>query len=159
VSYSPALNWFIALLLPLTLAWKLTVGPDASNDLKLRIAEFLVERQFEVVETEQIIQDMPILRATQGACRMLVSRTSNYNWDRQKISKFASAGDDVFMVFRGMVYTDQPTLRTSFSHLWSRFLRPLGLVHHTTPVIAVIAPAICDAEKLHWDELRERGVL
>ena len=34
------------------------------------------------------------------------------------------------------------------------FVASWGLVRHTTPVLAVIAPALCDAE-----DLRERGVL
>ena len=159
MSYSPALKWFIALLLLPTLGWKLTVGPEESSELKWRISEFLVEHQFDVVETEQIVEDMPVLRATKAACRMSVSRIANSGWNRQIVSDLASGGDRVFIVFRGMVYTDQPTWQTLLSLRWSSLLRALGLVRHTTPVIAVVAPAACDAEDLSWDVLRERGVL
>jgi hypothetical protein len=79
------------LLLPLTLAWKLTVGLDDSNELKYGIAEFLVEHQFDVVETKRFVEDMLVLSATKGACRMRVLKVSSYGWDRQ-MGSFGSSG-------------------------------------------------------------------
>jgi hypothetical protein len=153
VSYSPALSWFIVLLLPLTLAWKLTVGLDDSNELKDRIVQFLVQHQFDVAVTEEIVEGMPTIRATREACGMLISKTSPYGWRRHMISELATATDRIFIVFRGRVYTEQPTWLTLVTHLWSRFLRELGLVHNATSVIAVVATAPCDAERFAWDEL------
>jgi hypothetical protein len=40
MSCSPALKWFIALLLPLTLGWKLTVHPDNPHELTKSLVEF-----------------------------------------------------------------------------------------------------------------------
>jgi DNA-binding transcriptional LysR family regulator len=153
VSYSPALRWFIALLLPLTLAWKLTIGLDDSNELKNRIVELLVQHQFDVVVTEEVVEDMPTIRATSEACRMLISKASPSGWRRHMISELAAATDRTFIVFRGMVYTEQPTWLTLVIHSWSRVLRKLGFVRNTTPVIAVVATVPCDAERLPWDEL------
>jgi predicted small integral membrane protein len=158
VSYSPALSWFMVLLLPLTLGWKLAVGLDDSNELKDRIVQFLVQHQFEVAVTEEIVEGMQTVRATRQSCGMLISKTSPYGWRRHMISELATRTDRIFIVFRGRVYTEQPTWLTLVTHLWSRFLRELGLVRNITPVIAVIAAAGCDAERLPWNELRE-GVL
>jgi len=154
VSYSPALRWFIALLLPLTLAWKLTVGLDDSSELKGRIVDFLVQHQFDVVVTEEVVEGMPTIRATSEACRMLISKTSPSGWRRHMISELATATDRIFIVFRGRVYTEQPAWLLVV-HLWSSFLRKLGRVRNTTPVIAVLATAPCDAERFPWDELGE----
>jgi hypothetical protein len=155
VSFSPALKWFIALLLPMGLAWKLTVGLDDSNELKEKIFEFLVQHQFDVVISQEIVEDMPTIRASSEACRMLISKTSPYGWRRHVISELAAPTDRVFIVFRGMVYTDQPTWLTLATSLLSRFLRELGLRRHVTPVIAVVATATCDVERLPWHELRD----
>jgi hypothetical protein len=157
VSYSPALRWFIALLLPLTLVWKLTVGLDDSNELKNRIVELLVQHQFDVVVTQEVVEDMPTIRATKDACRMFISKTPPSGWRQQMISELATATDRIFIVFRGRIYTEHPTWLTLVIHFWSRFLRKLGLVRNTTPVIAVVATAPCDAERFPWDELREWG--
>ena len=157
MSYSPALRWFIALLLPLTLAWKLTVGLDDTSELKNKIVEFLVQHQFDVAVTEEIVEGMPTIHATREACRMLISKTSPYGWRRHMISELATATDRIFIVFRGKVYTEQPTWLTLVTHLWSRFLREMGFVRNTTPVIAVVATAPCDAERVPWDELNEWG--
>jgi hypothetical protein len=73
------------------------------------------------------------------------------------ISELATSTDRIFIVFRGNVYTEQPTWLTLVTHLWSRFLREMGFVRNTTPVIAVVATAPCDAERVPWDELNEWG--
>ena len=156
MSYSPALKWFIALLLPLTLAWKLTVGLDDSSELKNGIVELLVQHQFDVVVTEEIVEGMPTIRATKKACRMLISKTSPYGWRRHMISELATATDRIFIVFRGKVYTEQPTWLTWSLTCGPGFFARLGFVHNTTPVIAVVATAPCDAERVPWDELNGR---
>jgi hypothetical protein len=51
------------------------------------------------------------------------------------ISELAAATDRIFIVFRGRVYTELPTWLTLVTHRWSRFLRELGLVRNTTPVL------------------------
>jgi hypothetical protein len=159
VNYSPAFKWLIALLLPLTLVWKVTAAPDASLELKDNLVEFLVHHQFEVVVLEESMDTMPVIRATTGTCGMLVMKISPDGWQRDLIRDRAQATDRVFFIFRGKVYADQPTWLTAAAGLWSRELRKLGLRSHITPVIAVIAPELCNAERLPWDELHERGVL
>jgi hypothetical protein len=47
-------------------------------------------------------------------------------WDRDLVRRYANAEDQVFVVFRGRIYSDQPTFRTVLDTLWSRFLRELG---------------------------------
>jgi hypothetical protein len=159
VSCSLAFKCFVALLLPVTLAWKLTVGLEDSTELKAEIAKFLVQHQFDVAITEDIVEDMPAIRASREACRMVILKTAPSGWRRKMISELTAATDQVLIVFRGMVYTEQPTWLTLVTHFWSSFLRKLGLQRYTTPVIAVIAPATCNVEGLPWYELRARGVL
>lgn len=159
VNYSPAFKWFIVLLLPLTLVWKLTAAPDASLELKDQLVDFLVNHRFDVAVLEESMDTMPVIRATTGTCRMLVMKISPDGWQRDLIRDHAQPTDRVFFVFRGKVYTDQPTWLTAAAGLWSRLLRELRLRRYITPVIAVIAPELCNAERLPWEELHEGDVL
>jgi hypothetical protein len=94
-----------------------------------------------------------MLRAGAGACRMLVANSNPIAWDRDVIRRHATVADRVFVVFRGRIYTDQPTWLTVPYFLWSRFQRELGLRAQTAPLLAVIATPSCDAERLPWSEL------
>jgi hypothetical protein len=143
----------------MTLAWKLTVVPEDPNELREKIVEFLVQHQFDVFISEEISEGMPAILASKEACRMLILKSSPNGWRRHIISELTAATDQVFIVFRGVVYAEQPVLLTLGTHLESRILQKFGLWTHTTPVIAVVAPAVCDVKGLPWYELRERDVL
>jgi hypothetical protein len=159
VSSSPALKWFILLLLlPLSFSWKLAVRPgDAGamndNDVQFKVAEFLVRQRFTVAISEKVEEGQPMLRATASACRLLIAKSAAMGSDRDMISRFVAPGDHVFVVFRGKVSQDQPTWLTVFDFLWSRLQRELGIKAQASPVLAVIATTSCDAERLPWAEL------
>ena len=156
---SRALKWFIALLLPLTLGWKVTVHTEDPSELNDGLVEFFARHSFDVLVTEDNMGQSPLLQATAGACRLLAGKISSDGDNWQLPRRFAAPTDHIFVVFRGRVYSTQPTSLTALSELWSRFLRETGLVRHQTSMIAVVASTTCDAEQLPWYELRETGVL
>lgn len=159
MSYSPVLKWGLILLLPLTLAWKLAVRPGDSGELterketQLKVAEFLVRQHFAVASSEKMAEGRPAIRATAGACRMLVAKSPALGWDRDMIRRNATVADEVFVVFAGKIYAEQPTWLTVPDFLWARFRRELGVNAQPTPVWAVIATTSCAAERLPWNEL------
>jgi hypothetical protein len=159
MSCSPALKWFIVLLLPLTLGWKLTVRPHDPSELNDSLVEFFARHHFGVIVTEDDMGQSPVIQATAGVCRVLAGEISSNGGNWQLPRRFAAPTDHVFVVFHGRVYSTQPTLLTAVSDLWSRFLRQTGLVRHQSSVIAIVASATCDAEGLPWEELRDAGVL
>jgi hypothetical protein len=147
------------LLLPLTLVWKLAVRPTDSDENKgkeaqLKVAEFLVRQHFAVALSEQVSEGYPTIQATAGACRILVAESPVTGWNRDMIHRNASAADQVFVVFSGRVYAEQPTWLTVGDALWSRFKRELGLEAAAAPLLAVTATKSCAAELLPWRELR-----
>ena len=152
MSYSPAFKWFIGLLLPLTLAWKLAAGPDDPNESPKTIAQFLRLREFEEVTTEEVMGGMWVVRAHRGECRLLVVEVSSKGWTRELIGTFAKASDRLFIVFRGSVYEYVSTWRTVTNDIYARVLRKLGLAR-TTLMVGVAASPICAAERLPWNEL------
>jgi hypothetical protein len=150
------LKWFIALALALTLGLKLIVGPDrnvpSETDVRQKVAEFLVRQHFTVALSEPV-EGQAMIRAGDGACRILVANAHPIAWDRDVFRRNATAADRVFVVFQGRTYKDQPTWLTVPAFLWSRFQRELGLRAEAAPLLAVIAAPNCDAERLPWNEL------
>jgi hypothetical protein len=160
VSFSPGLKWLILplLLLPLTLAWKLVARPAErgtpnDRDVQARVGEFLNRQHFVVSATERAGDGKPMLAASAGSCRVLITRAAPIASDRDMIRQNASAGDSVFIVFHGQVYSEQPTWLTAADVLWSRLQRELGFPSRSIGPIAVIATRSCDAERLPWAEL------
>jgi hypothetical protein len=84
---------------------------------------------------------------------MLLTEVSYRGWERDSIYGRATAVEQVFIVFGGKVYAEQPTWLTAADFLWYKVLGELGLNVRRTPVIAVIATKSCAAERLPWQEL------
>ena len=161
MSFFPVLRWFaLAIVVLLSLGWKVAVSHDAYNegqkkreiDGQREIAEFLIRQHFTAV-SQGTITELPAIRATAGACRMLLIKSSYDGSDRDRIVAYASAGDALFVVFGGRIYEEQPTFLTVANFLWARFRRQLGLRAEATPVLFVIAKKSCEAERLPWHEL------
>jgi len=155
VSFSPALKWFIALLLPLTLVWKLALKTEDSVQLKDGITNFLVVHNFAVSEINRELNGMRIIRATAKPCELLILRASPDGWTRDLIRRFATATDHIFIVFRGKIYADQSSWTILAGYLQSKILYRLRLVPHERAVIAVVASKDCNAKRLPWDKLRD----
>ncbi len=157
VKSSRALKYLVLLLfLSLTLAWKViarAVPHEQLSDrtIQLRLAEFLVGQHFNVSMMEGAEQGKPAITASSGSCRMLVIRSPALGWDSDLVQSYAEAGDQVFVVYRGRIYANQPTLQTVVDALWSRFQRELGFTASPNPVFAVVARKGCEADRLPWD--------
>jgi hypothetical protein len=158
VKYSRALKSLVLLvLLSLSLGWKVfaRAAPDeqpTDRDMQVRVAEFLIRQHFSVSIAERAEEGKPAITASSGTCRLLVIRSPALGWDRDLIRRYANAEDQVFIVFRGRIYADQPTFRTVLNALSSRFLRELGFKMRPSPVLAVVARRACEADRLPWDK-------
>jgi len=159
VKSSRALKYLILLLfLSLTLAWKVIARATpheqpTDRSIQLRVADFLIQQHFSVSILEHAEQGKPSVAASAGSCRMLVIKSPAVGWDRDLVRRYADAQDQVFVVFRGRIYSDQPTFQTVFDTLWSRFLRELGFNSWPSPVFTVVARTGCEADRLPWDKL------
>jgi len=141
-------------VLLLTIGWKIAIQPDDPNYLKEDLIKFFERNHFNVVVTDEMVNDTPIIRATTASCHLQVARLTPDGSNRDLIRHLVAGTDRSFVVLRGTVYTQQPIVWTVLHHLWSRFLRELGLVRHITPVIAVAVNSSCNAERLPWGELQ-----
>ncbi|MCA6106019.1 hypothetical protein [Bradyrhizobium cenepequi] len=154
MSSSSAFRASIAAVLLLAIGWKIAVPADNKSHLKEDLIEFLETRHFNVVVTDQIVNDMPMVRANIASCQLHVARLTPDGSNANLIRHLAAGAEHSFVVFRGVVYTRQPVFWTVLDYLWSRFLRELGLARHISPVISVAESSSCDAERLPWGELQ-----
>jgi hypothetical protein len=152
VSFSPALKLLLAVLLPLTLVWKLTVKPENNDQPEKDIVAFLARHGFHAVVAEDMI--LPGIRAVNGTCRMRIMMPSYYGADRDLTRSLVAADESLMFVHQGRIYQEQPILQTVWAELWTRSLRKIGVIDHRVPVLAVVAQSQCEAERLPWDQLQ-----
>jgi hypothetical protein len=154
VNSSSAFRLSIAVVLLITIGWKVAMPPDTQSYLKDDLVRFFERNHFDVVVTDEIVNDTPIIRATTASCQLHVARLTPDGSNRNLIRHFVAGTDRSFIVFRGAVYGQQPIFWTVMDYLWSRFLRELRLVTHLSPVISVGENLSCNAERLPWGELQ-----
>ena len=152
MSFSPALKLLLAVFLPLTLFWKLTVKADNRDHPEDDVIAFLARQGFHEVVTEDL--NFRGIRAVNGTCHMRIIMPSYYGADRDIIRDLVTADETVMFVHQGKVYQQQPILLTVSAELWARALRKMGFADHHTPVLAVVAKRRCDGDRLPWEELQ-----
>jgi hypothetical protein len=152
VSFSPALKLLLAVFLPLTLFWKLTVKADNGDHPEDDVTAFLARQGFHEVVTEDL--NFRGIRAVNGACHMRIIMPSYYGADRDIMRDLVTADETLMFVHHGRVYQEQPILLTVSAELWARALRKIGLAGRHMPVLAVVARRQCDADRLPWDQLQ-----
>jgi hypothetical protein len=157
VNYSPVLKWSLLLLLALSLGWKSAIRIDYSSNLENNVLSFLARNHFVVVVSDEMFPGRKAFGATRAACRMLLTEVSYGGWERDSIHGRATAMEQVFIVFGGKVYAEQPTWLTAVDFLWYKVRSELGFKVRRSPIIAVIATRSCAAERLPWHELGSAG--
>jgi hypothetical protein len=152
VSFSPALKLLLAVFLPLTLFWKLTVKADNSDHPEDDVIAFLARQGFHEVVTEDL--NFRGIRAVNGTCHMRIIMPSYYGAHRDIIRDLITADETLMFVHEGRVYREQPILLTVSAELWARALRKMGLAGRHMSVLAVVAQRQCEADRLPWDQLQ-----
>lgn len=154
MSSSSVFKLFIAIILLLSIAWKIAIPPESQNELKKSLISFFERNHFKVAVTEQMVNYLPIIQANTVSCHLQIARLTPDGSNGDLIRSLLTPRDSLFVVFRGRVYAQQPVLWTVSYYFLSRFLRELGLIRNITPVIAVATNSSCDVERLPWSELR-----
>jgi hypothetical protein len=152
VSFSPALKWLIAIFLPLTLAWKLTVNAGTNDHLEDDVIAFLTRLGFHAVVAEDT--NFRSILAVNSSCRMRVMIAFNDGAYRDMMRSLVTADESLIFVHQGKVYREQPILLTASAELWARPLRKIGFTVRHESVLAVVAQRQCRADRLPWDQLQ-----
>jgi hypothetical protein len=159
VAASLRLKGLFALLLVLSIGMKIAVGNPSARGVvettdatKGEVAAFLDRQGFRVGEDENP-PEFQYVPAAMGNCRLLVVLAAPEGWHRDIIRQLASEHDQVFFVFRGAVYQDQPIWLTWMNHYWRMLNHYAGRGLPTQPVLGIIASPACDLRDTPWREL------
>jgi hypothetical protein len=150
--FSLAFKWVIAIVLTLTLAWKVTVGAQSDWRPEDDVIAFLTRQGLDAVVAED--ENFRGIVAVNNFCRMRVMVASDDGADRDMIRSLAAADESLIFVHHGKVYQEQPTLLTVVAELWARLFGKLGLANSHEFVLAVASQHRCDIERLPWDQLQ-----
>jgi len=112
VNSTSAFRLFIAVVLLLTIGWKIAIRPDDQNYLKDDLIKFFERNHFNVVVTDEVVNPTTIIQATTASCHLQIARLTPDGSNRDLIRHLAAGTDRSFVVFRGTVYAQQPILWT-----------------------------------------------
>lgn len=144
------LVWSVLLKIPGSLNQKGLTAEDVVG----RVSAFLEDNGFKA-DRSISDEDMFLVSATMGECRLLVALASPQGWHRHIIRRLAPRGGRVLFYYDGRSYEDQPVLLTRIYDYWSRFLRFLGANPTPRPVYGVVASPDCPMDSMPWDQLTE----
>lgn len=135
----------------LAVGWKAAIQIESQGSRKDALVTFLERNDFDVATT--VVSDVSIVHATAASCRLQVIKLSPDGSNRDLVRHLTEGHGRSFVVFGGVIYAQQPILRTVFGYLWSRFVRELGFADRVGAPLSVTASPSCDAERLPWSEL------
>jgi hypothetical protein len=146
---------FVALLglsLLLKIPGSLNQKELTPSDVGGPVSAFLKSNGFQT-EASTSDEDLFLISATAGKCRLLVALASPQGWHRYVLRQLAPEDGKVLFLFNGKSYRDQPVLLTRSYDYWSRLLRFLGGNPTPRPVYGVVGSPDCPMDSMPWDQL------
>jgi hypothetical protein len=119
----------------------------------------LLNRYGFLVEAGEARSDPPLVLAAAANCHLLVMLAAPEGWHRDIPYRLASPQDQVFFVFDGVVYRNQPIWRTTLRSYWLKLSLRLGVAVPSQPVLGIVASPGCALGNVRWGELGNRSAL
>jgi hypothetical protein len=88
--------------------------PQADAAAEMRIAAFLARNGFDALGEQRKFG--PLVQASSGNCRLRIVEVDANGATRDKVRLITTPLDRIAFIFDGMIYADQPMLRTAFSY-------------------------------------------
>jgi hypothetical protein len=126
----------------------------ASKNVSDRLVVFLEDHEFNVGSTTSD-EDMFLISATKGECRVFVALLSPQGWHRHLIRRLTPSGSRLTFYYEGKSYEDQPVRLTRTHDYWSRLLHSLGGSPSPNPVLGIIGLPACELDAIPWKELAD----
>lgn len=140
----------LALVMALSLLPKILGASKAqaeAGEVSDRVAAVLEAHGFKVAKNAAD-EDLFSLSGLRGQCRLLVAVLSPHGWHRDVMRRLAPADSQLFFVFDGVSYPDQPLLLTRADYYWSRLLRYAGIDQPSMPVLGVVGSSACELDEI-----------
>lgn len=113
------------------------------------VSKLMAQHGFTVQRIEEG-GDFPTVAGGAGACRLLVGSLTPFGFHRATLRRIAPPGSQVFVVYDGVRYADQPEWRTKLEHYWVRFNRVIGRVLTEPLVLGIVAWPGCEPGEIVW---------
>ena len=140
----------LAVSIGLKLSWPAPVSPqDRIAQALSSAADFLTKSGLTVDSTASSSGIMARL----DTCRMQVMVVAPEGWQADTVQRLATADDDVFYLYKSIVYPQQPSWRTWVESILFRLTGYTGLTHRWQPVYAVIESRSCQVLQVEWSAL------
>lgn len=114
---------------------------------------FLARHGFEAHREERKLGT--VVSATSGTCRLRLIDVGLTGWNRDVLLAVRANGDQIAFVFDGVVYPDQPLVRTTLTDVWARLRRKIGMIVPAKVVLGVAASPGCLLDRLPWREVAD----
>jgi len=126
---------------------------QAEAAAEIRMVAFLSRNGFEALAEERKFGRL--VQATLGNCRLRLVEMDPNGSTRDLVRLITKQHDRAAVIFDGMIYADQPMVRTALSHSWTRLLNRIGVATPQKLVLGVAASDGCSLEKLPWNEMAD----
>ena len=126
---------------------------QAEAAAEIRIIAFLARNGFEALGEERKFGRL--VQATSGNCRLRLVELDPNGSTRDKVRLVTRQHDRTAFIFDGIIYADQPMVRTALSQSWTRLLNRIGVATPQKMVLGVAASDGCSLEKLPWNEMAD----
>lgn len=164
MAVSPTLKGLFAFLLAVSVGGKIIAvswspaegtwsAPYSAGNTE--IAAFFDRHEFLARKDENNMGDVFVGPGVAGDCHLLVINATPEGWVRDAVRQLASRNDEVFFVFDGTVYQDQPTWHTRMHYYWRQLNRFTGRAIPARPVLGIVASPGCDLRDMPWREIAE----
>lgn len=120
-----------------------TIALGTPSTITTDVARVLEDHAFSVTQKTPDL-DLQWVSGQSRACKVMVAPVAPQGWHQSLVSQLAD-GNQLYYLFQGGMYAEQPIVRTRAYYYWVKLNRYLGLNQSDRIVLAVIAASGCEA--------------
>lgn len=121
--------------------------------LAAEMADFLKRQGFTLTGTDTNLDLVLIHARRPPGCVLTLALMAPQGWHGGVVRSLVEPGEELFFVFDGVTYAEQPVLRSRFRLYWTLLLRRLGLEAPLHPLFGVVARPACSGRELPWQDV------
>lgn len=119
--------------------------------LTAEMTDFLQRQGFTLTGTDTNLDLVLIHARRPPGCLLTLALMAPQGWHGGVVRSLLAPGEELFFVFDGAVYAEQPVMRSRFRLYWTLVLRRLGIDAALHPLFGVVATPVCAARDLPWN--------
>ncbi|MBM1175470.1 hypothetical protein [Microvirga arabica] len=142
----PVFSIVFGLVLVISLSLKVVtltrvVGPKPTVAWS-ELALLLEQQGFQTSYRPATHNDLTWVSGAAGACRVQVTEVDPQGWNQSLVAQVAK-DNQLFYLFSGEIFSEQPTVRTRLIYYWNKLNRYVGINLRHYPVLAFVATPAC----------------